>query len=314
MKRNYISLRNVMTIFVIALLSLLTYFYKIAEGHISSSITSDGTLKYSEEMSVYGTLGDYFGGIVNPALGFITFTALLFTVYLQLQQSAESKKIIFENGFYKLLDLHNNIISDLNYKGGHKRLSFTKFIDENLVFDESDKLYIMQKRVNGDAYLLSKTKKIYRNFNRKENAYFGHYFRSLYRILKTIEKSNLSEEDKQNYARILRAQLSMDELAVLYINCLPFVCDKGEFQKLIIRYSMLEHLSVSKSIHEQPLITNKNYRSKIYKVGNKIITIGKDISGYLSKNEDGRKTSGAFGSNNSPAIKELVNLRKNPNQ
>jgi len=307
MKGNNTFLRIALIVIVIVLFFILTCFYKFAEGHITSSITSDGLVKYSDEMSVYGTLGDYFGGIVNPILGFITFTALLFTVYLQLQQSTESKKLTFENSFHKLLDLHNNIISDLSYKGGHKRLSFTKFIDEKLVFDESDELYVIHKSTNG-GYLLSRAKKVYRVFNRKENAYFGHYFRSLYRILKTIEKSSLTEEDKQGYARVLRAQLSMDELAVLYINCLPFVCDKGEFQKLIIRFSMLEHLSISKLNHDQSVITNKNYRSKTYMVGNKIPTIGKDIVGYLSKDKHGRKISGAFGTNHSVALKDLVNL------
>lgn len=308
MRRNHIIVRFLMIVLVFALFSLLAYFYNNAKGHISSSITSDGTIKYSEEMSIYGTLGDYFGGIVNPVLGFITFTALLFTVHLQLQQLAESKKTTFENSFHKLLDLHNTIISDLSYSEGNKRSSFTYFIDEKLIFDESDVLYAMQRTKNGGAYLLSRAKKVYRNFNRKENAYFGHYFRSLYRILKTIDKSNLNEEEKQSYARILRAQLSMDELAVLYINCLPSVCDKGEFQELIIRYSMLEHLSINKYKNDQSIITNKNYRSTVYVIGNKITTIGKDVTGYLSKDKHGRKTNGAFGKNNSVEIKELVKL------
>lgn len=67
------------------------------------------------------------------------------------------------------------------------------------------------------------------------------YFKTLYRLLKMIDSSNLEEEQKQRYAKTLRSQLSEIELLVLYYN---YYSDFGEkVRMLAIKYNMLKHLN-----------------------------------------------------------------------
>lgn len=69
--------------------------------------------------------------------------------------------------------------------------------------------------VNEDrAWRVSTYEEFYKD---KEND-IGHYYRNLYRIVKYIVESNLSFESQQTYIGILRAQLSADELKMLYYN------------------------------------------------------------------------------------------------
>ena len=50
----------------------------------------DSQLK--ESISAYGAMGDYFGGILNPIFAFLSFMALLFTIYLQSDELRASRK------------------------------------------------------------------------------------------------------------------------------------------------------------------------------------------------------------------------------
>lgn len=61
-------------------------------------------------------------------------------------------------------------------------------------------------------------KSVYERFYKDHENLIGHYFRNLYRIVKYILESNLSFKDKHSYIGILRAQLSADELKMLYYN------------------------------------------------------------------------------------------------
>jgi hypothetical protein len=68
----------------------------------------------------------------------------------------------------------------------------------------------------------------------------GPYFRLLYHAFRHIEKSELSEEEKQRYAKIVRAHLSSSELTLLFFNCHSSF---GEgFKAWIEKYELLKHI------------------------------------------------------------------------
>lgn len=301
MKRINISL--IMIIAIATLGIIITAFYFKAQNHIVISTQENQAVKFTDEMAMYGTLGDYFGGVLNPLLGFITFSALLFTIHLQLQQNKENEKQYFENRFYNLLSIHNNLIDNLSYKSKKQRDAFSQLIDTILILPTNKNPISNAKTSNGSAVIISQTKRRYRNFNKHHNSYFGHYFRNLYRILIIIDNSSLNDEIKQDYARIVRAQLSTDELIVLYFNCLPAVCDKGEFRKLVIRYKLLEHLSIEKDKTNNSTLNKNNYRRQIFILGHKVNTIGREVSTYIPKTKSA--TFGAFGNSSSIALSEF---------
>ena len=69
-----------------------------------------------------------------------------------------------------------------------------------------------------------------------------HYFRMLYRIIKYVDESNLlTKEQKYNYICIVRATLSLNELLVLFYNCLSKNGNK-KFKPLIERYALFNNL------------------------------------------------------------------------
>ncbi|NLU37727.1 MAG: hypothetical protein GXX78_02405 [Bacteroidales bacterium] len=77
------------------------------------------------------------------------------------------------------------------------------------------------------------------HYNNQESR-LGHYFRTLYNIIKYIDTTN--GIDRQFYVNIVRSQLCVDELIILFYNCLS--CFGNEkFKPLVEKYGILEGLS-----------------------------------------------------------------------
>ncbi len=78
----------------------------------------------------------------------------------------------------------------------------------------------------------------------------GHYFRNLFHTFKLIDTSSfLTDSDKKNYSRIVRAQLSSYELYLLFFNSLSFFGKEWEFSSLdkmekciITKYEVLKNI------------------------------------------------------------------------
>lgn len=135
-----------------------------------------------------------------------------------------------------------------------------------------------------------------RYYKKKHNYIFGHYFRNLYQILKIIDNHQASEEEKKKYSNILRAQLSSSELAILMINYLNDMVDKGKFRTYIIKYQMLEHIPIE-------LDLNNNIKVSGYSFP---ILSANNLKQYIPNLKVG---FGAFGKNRSltyPIIKILT--------
>lgn len=94
---------------------------------------------------------------------------------------------------------------------------------------------------------------IYNSFYAKYDTDFGHYFRSLYRLIKIVDEKKFSDniiEDfkiKYSYTSIIRAQLSDAEIKWLFLNCLS---DKGykKFKPLVEKYSILKIINLNDEV------------------------------------------------------------------
>lgn len=108
---------------------------------------------------VAGIFGDFFGGVLNPILTFLTFLGLIVTIVVQrhdlrlsrieYERTAEALTTqSVENTFFNTLELHNkisdNIKFDLSAFGGaaqRERMSgFRKFLHAGIQDDEYDNL------------------------------------------------------------------------------------------------------------------------------------------------------------------------------
>jgi hypothetical protein len=71
------------------------------------------------------------------------------------------------------------------------------------------------------------------------------YFRLVYRILESINESNIDEESKQRYAMILRDSLVQSELTALVINgCTD---ESPKLNELLLRYDMMKNIELDRN-------------------------------------------------------------------
>jgi hypothetical protein len=220
-----------------------------------------------------GTFGDKFGA-VNALFSGLAFAGLIATLFYQkeelklqreeLQQTREElkgqreefeeqnktlKRQRFENTFFNMLSLQQEITNNLFYQyekeiDGHINLctykgreifkeiyEFAQFTYEGLIYPKNTGLKLILEKNGYTAYT-----KVF-DTNR-----FDHYFRHLYRIFKYIDTTNLiNDEERYEYACIIRSQLSDYELIMLFFNGLS---DNGKekFKPLIEKYAILKNM------------------------------------------------------------------------
>lgn len=202
----------------------------------------------------WGQFGDYFGGTLGAVLALFALIALLITlrvqayeIHLSVQELGESAKALaqqvdtlkrqtFENTFFQLLKIHGEIVSSIDLRTGGKVTAAGR-----------DCLRAYFKRLRASLEKVSRgdlldvragVRVTYQDIFDAYESDLGHYFRHLYRIFKFIDESGI--EDKRSYAGIVRAQLSADELGLLFFNG---ISEHGEkFRVLMERFAVLENL------------------------------------------------------------------------
>lgn len=210
-----------------------------------------------------GSFGDQFGA-VNAAFSGLAFCGVVYAVFLQRHeiriareeirqtkkildkqqdqlelQNLETRKQAFENTFFQLLRLFTDITSQIDLRAGDR---ITKGKDVFPVFFARIKAKYsdLQDRVrtgklpNG----ADTPKAAYENFYKDHNSELGHYFRTIYNIVKFIDGSDV--KDKKFYSNILRAQLSDAEINLLFHNGLSGY-GREKFKPLIEKYGLLKN-------------------------------------------------------------------------
>lgn len=253
-----------------------------------------------------GTFGDFLGGVLNPILAFLTFIGLIFTIIIQRKelhlarieyrksaealanQSDSAKEQNIDNTFFNLINLHNNITNELvvtvieDSSGKlYMKKPVGKLIEER-AFTGRETFTVIRKLISKDSISGKLLKRNYDKFQVQRNNVVSHYFRNLYQILNYISSSGLDEKQQRKYARIVRSQLSSDELIILYFNCLSPHVDSGKFLTLISKYSMLEHAPIG----GDATINN-----------DKLLLIQSDIDRYINSPSMDTGSHGAFGKN-----------------
>lgn len=168
-----------------------------------------------------------------------------FSVFNSLKRLNRSEVItikessnIPENLMSKLELYERETISEC-ITGGHIAI-IGKYLDENIIQHQNyiSESYIAAHKKSGDA--------------------LSHYFRTLYVIYKYIDETPLIKNEKRkDYARIVRAQLSDDELLVLFYNVLAkpdSLVYNQEFgypkmTKYVHKYDVLQNLNKARVFH-----------------------------------------------------------------
>jgi len=163
-----------------------------------------------------------------------------------IEQSETLKVQKLETTYFSLIELYRSVLDALNEKDENSNYFGTlktKLIEEgDVVGSPIEKHGICKRRYE----------KLY--FENREE--LGQYFRVVYRIIKIIEQAEIPKRDKFNYVKILRSQLSENELLVLYYNSHSYVSEK--FYRLILNFNLLKQLSPITKIEFSEYLSSGN--------------------------------------------------------
>lgn len=243
--------------FLIALIAIGLYVWKF-------------NFELSRHHEIWGQFGDYLGGILNPLFAFTALLALLYTIVLQSKelrysskqlaksagalekQNTVLKKQSFEATFFQLLKLYNDVVKELHIT--RNEIDQTSGISVAVKIDYEDRhcLARLHKQLieeylrtvtRGDSTLprMEALAGAYCSFYARYGHMIGHYFRTIYNIVKIVNLSDLSDTEKRTYTNILRAQLSKHELGLLLYNCLSKYGSE-KMLPLVKKYNLLKHL------------------------------------------------------------------------
>jgi hypothetical protein len=218
-----------------------------------------------------GIFGDMFGA-TNALFSGLAFAGVIYAILLQRQelklqrdelaltrgelagqrvqlqaQNETLQQQNFENTFFQLLRLHNDIVNaiDLRDEGGRET---TVGRDCFKVFHERFTRRWSKSPVDAGKSELHRINNTYLGYYAGVEADVGHYFRSLYNIIKFIDKSAVA--DKRVYTNLVRAQLSTYEPALLFYNCLSDLGDE-KFKPMIERYALLKMVPRHELVNRQ---------------------------------------------------------------
>lgn len=216
-----------------------------------------------------GTFGDMFG-CINALFSGLAFSGLIVTLIFQhedlknqrqdlkdqrieFQTQNETLKLQrFENTFFNMLSLHHEIVSGMSlsypFRGGIDRAcgrevfsAIYRNIDINLAGGLS--YSGLKDFLNDQSQLDPDVNIVARYDSTREARLLDHYFTNFCQTLEYIDESPLiSGEERVLYSKVLRSQLSDDELNVMFYFCLS---SRGaSLKKLVEKYSIFANLQV----------------------------------------------------------------------
>lgn len=168
----------------------------------------------SDDPAVWGTFGDYIGGIVGTVIAFLVFIATREIINLQKQELKETREELKKSR--NAQELQATLLQQQYFDNTF--FSWLKRLKEQV--DLSDEK--IQLTANG----ISKTEEVGTKF-----------YPILSRMYNNLNKSTLDNENKKEYSNIIRSYLTPKVLKFILIDD----CDK-EIKNIIKQYALLKNL------------------------------------------------------------------------
>lgn len=148
----------------------------------------------------------------------------------------------FENTFFNMLDMQQKILNELRYLQEDGYSQNQEHVGRKAI-----------KELYSDIFFQCQLKKIStlgdcltEYYQHVEDGQLDHYYRHLYRIIRFVDDYDtnvLSVAEKYKYLCLLRAQLSKDELLMIFYNCISeYGCEK--FKPLVEKYALFKNIRV----------------------------------------------------------------------
>lgn len=203
-----------------------------------------------------GQRGDMFGA-VNALFSGMAFVGVFYAIMIQRneikiarldvkytktildeqkqqmeEQNNSTKKQVFENTFFKMLDILIDTTIKIEIKSNYNATPIS-------IMGKASFLYLLDDLKARVASEVRPFEEYYLEFYNNNNHIIGHYFRFLFNLMNFIENSDI--KNQVFYSKLVRAQLSDHEVAVLFYNGLSQ--KGGKFKPLIEKYGLLKNLN-----------------------------------------------------------------------
>lgn len=238
-----------------------------ALGAITTYAVAFRSMSAMEDPAAWGTFGDFIGGLMNPLVSVLTLFVAISVWRLQKaeleltrNEMAQTKDAMEdqaktaeqqrrEQRFFDFLSIYRSTVDSIEfeisnsagsvvtYKGkrAFKFLTtadrssnpFQYFVD---LFESGHWEQWFAKPINSDV----------QQHWAAESPVLDHYFRVVFTLLREAEPT--LKDDCWRYMKLLRAQLSRDEVNLLAMN-LIFDDEGQRMRALIEQYGMLKHMS-----------------------------------------------------------------------
>ena len=214
-----------------------------------------------------GTFGDQFGGLTALFSG-LAFAGLIVTLYMQQKDLSAQREELkrsnlefalqrFDSSFFGMIKMLNDHVSSITYENQSGRPAISILSLEIKRNCQSVRLSVIgsMEEVLGDNK--SEFRKSLSEIFVEHDDKLGPYLRILHNVYRLIDaETNLDEKQKSDYARIARAQISLAELDLIFINGVTAQAER--FKPLIEKFTILKHTSPS-------TIKNYGFIRKIYR-------------------------------------------------
>lgn len=236
-------------IFIIVICFSIFIFSKNQEFNFSNPIASD----------IWSHLGSFVGGLLGTIISYIGIRLLVGTLSAQRQANLETiknnnenRKVyllqLFDNNFNTLLKLYEETINSYTYKetvNVDNKDKEIEYLGRAALHKIAEKLRT-EYSISSEKKYINKVKAatitIDNNFYIPNRDIASVHFRTLYQIFQLIRESEIEENKKVLYAKIMRGQMTEDELFFLRYNCLSPYGIKMRIN--INKYNLLKHLQV----------------------------------------------------------------------
>lgn len=229
----------------------------LVEGYWRSKFSVDAT---TGGLPALGQVGDLFGG-VNALFAAFAFAGVAVAAYYQhlswqllsdeaTRSNARHVRESFEPLFFQLLKLPRRpahllptgtIYDHLKVGVTSEGLAHFEDVVQALRSTIATSNAYAQLAVDGLQAPLSGFISMYEELYRRNEAVLGPFWRSQYHIFKLIERSELPDDIKVEYANIARAMLGTDVVFLMTLNC---AADSNkEFGKLVDKFGLLKHVA-----------------------------------------------------------------------
>lgn len=227
---------------------------------ILAYILNFASFSFSSVNSDWGNFGDYVGGVAGAFLALLTVILLIITLDSQNKNATTNQ---FESSFFELFRLHKEITDRIvgeiyvpifgnERKGDWGTFEGLEFFDK--LSKRIDRQFdVSYKNIKRESIKESLREEIEYDQNEMQNeidefydelysgreSELGHYFRSLYHLLKFVDKADIDNPKK--YTDLVQAYLTDAELHCTFYNGISRF-GREKFKPLLDKYSFLENI------------------------------------------------------------------------